>query len=308
MSRILQAVRSKPWAIVAVVAVALLSAGAASAGAASESSEIEGVWSFKGGEVDVVAIPGGKFEGIVVTPTQFAECPHTEGEHMWTDITPQADGSYWGMHQWFQNMPAPCTKNPNLGPTAWRVLHEPNGARYLRVCFSHPSTTQPTIAANGDPKEASEYPAYHVTYGCDSSTLISPLPVVSNTPGSGSTGSGSTGSGSTGSGSTGPTESLTLPSTKQCLRIGLFKLKLSEPAYDPFKTVTITYKGHKIATSHKGNYIVATINLKGLSKSAFTIKVNATTILGHTLSSSRTYHICKPTKHGKKTKKAGKKG
>jgi hypothetical protein len=306
MSRILQAVRSKPWAIVAVVAAALLSVGAASAGAASESSEIEGVWSFNGGEVDVVPIPGGKFEGIVTVPTKFAECTHAEGEHLWTEITPQTDGSYWGLDQWFHNAPT-CEKDTTLGPTAWRVLHEPNGARYLRVCFSHPSTTQPTIAANGDPKEASEYPAYHVTYGCVSSTLISPLPVV-DTSGSGSTGSGSTGSGSTGSGSTGPTENLTLPSTKQCLRVGLFKIKLSEPAYDPFKTVTITYKGHKIATSHKGNYVVATINLKGLSKSAFTIKVNATTILGHTLSSSRTYHICKPTKHSKKTKKAGKKG
>jgi hypothetical protein len=306
MSRILQALRSKPWAIVAVLAAGLLSVGAASAGAASESSEIEGVWSFSEGKVAIQAIPGGKFEGIVVAPTKFDECTHEDNERIWTEITPQADGSYQGLHQWFQNTPTPCTKNPKLGPTAWRVLHEPDGARYLRVCFSHPDTTQPTIAVGGDPKAASEYPAYGVTYGCVSSTLISPLPVVSN--GSGSTGSGSTGSGSTGSGSTAPTESLTLPSAKQCLRIGPFKIKLLEPKYDPFKTVTITYKGHKLATSHKGNYIVATINLKGLSKSSFTVKVKATTILGHTLSSKVTYHICKPTKHGKKTKKAGKKG
>jgi hypothetical protein len=292
MSRILQAVRSKPWAIVAVVAAALLSVGAASAGAASKSSEIEGVWSFNGGEVDVVAIPGGKFEGIVTVATKFAECTHSEGEHVWTEITPQTDGSYWGLHQWFHNPPT-CEMNTTLGPTAWRVLHEPNGSRYLRVCFSHPGTTQPTIAPDGAPKAPSEYAEYHVTYGCDNSALIAPLPVVSGTSGSGKTVS----------------ESLTLPSAKQCLRPGLFKIRLKEPKYDPFKKVTITFKGHKVTTSRKGNYVVATINVKGLSKSAFTIKVSATTVLGHHLSTHRTYHICKKTKkHGKKAKKAGKKG
>jgi hypothetical protein len=296
MSRILHAVRCKPWAI--VVAAALLSAGAASAEASSEigaASEIEGVWSFKGGEVDVVSTPGGKFEGIVTVATTFDECAHKEGEHMWTDMTRQPDGSYRGLHQWFHGAPA-CEKNTTLGPTAWRVLHEPNGSRYLRVCFSNPGTAQPTISSGGAPREASEYAAYHVSYGCISSGLTAPLPVVANTPGSGKESSGST-------------ESLTLPSAKQCLRVGLFKIRLKEPQYDPFKKVTITFKGHKLATSRKGGYVVATINLKRLSKSAFTIKVRATTVLGHHLSASRTYHICKKIKkHGKKGKKAGRKG
>jgi hypothetical protein len=63
-------------------------------------------------------------------------------------------------------------------------------------------------------------------------------------------------------------------------------------------------KGYKkkIATARKGKYIVATINLKGLPKGAFTVKIHATTVLGHTLSASRTYHTCI-----KKIKKSSKK-
>jgi hypothetical protein len=55
-------------------------------------------------------------------------------------------------------------------------------------------------------------------------------------------------------------------------------------------------------TARKGKYIVATINLKGLPKGAFTVKIHATTVLGHTLSTSRTYHTCI-----KKIKKSSKK-
>jgi hypothetical protein len=302
MSRILHAVRCRPWAIVAVLAAALLSVGAVSAGAASETgsaSEIEGVWSFEHGQVDIVPIAGEKFEGIVSVATTFASCTHKVGEHMWTDMTRQSDGSYWGLHQWFHG---DCAPNTTLGPTAWRVLHEPNGSRYLRVCFSIPGTAQPTITPGGAPREASEYAEHHVTYGCINSALTAPLPVVSGTSGSG----GKEGSGSAGSG-----ESLTLPSAKQCLRAGPFKIRLKEPQYDPFKKVTITFKGHKLATSHRGDYIVATLNLSKLSKGAFTIKIHATTVLGHHLSASRTYHICKqlkPKKRHKKPRKAGKKG
>jgi hypothetical protein len=298
MSRILHAVRSKPWTIVAVVVAGLLSTGAAPAAA---TSEIEGVWSFQQGQVAIVPVAGGKFEGIVTSPTKFAECEHTVGEHMWTDMTEQADGSYWGLHQWFHGAPD-CLRNTNLGLTAWRVVHEANGGRLLRVCFSLPETTlQPTISADGAPREPSEYAAHHVNYGCISSDPIAPLPVTSGTSGAGT---------STGSTTTASVDSLTLPSAKQCLRPGRFTIRLKEPKYDPFSKVTIVYRGRKLATTHKGNFIVATVNLKGLSKNTFTVKVRATTVLGHHLSANRTYHLCrntKPKKHAH-TKKGHKKG
>ncbi len=292
MSRILRAVRSKPWAILPVLAVALLSVGSASAGA---PSEIEGIWSFNGGQIGIQRQANGKFAGTVVVATSFAECPHPVGQEIWTGITEQADGSYRGMHQWYLNAPA-CEKNPVLGPTAWRVLREPNGSRYLRVCFSHPGTSQPTIAADGAPREPAEYAAYHVTYGCFDSGLTASLP-------------GSTGSGQGGSGGGGSVEHLTLPRTpaKQCVRAKLFKIRLREPRYDPFKTVTITFKGHRVASARRGDYVVATLNLSGLTKSTFKVRIRATTVLGHHLSASRTYRACvahaKPHGHRKKKRK-----
>jgi hypothetical protein len=154
-------------------------------------------------------------------------------------------------------------------------LEQHNGSRYMRVCFSHPGTSQPTIAANGAPKSPSEYAAYHVTYGCYSSALIAPLPRSPKESGKG-----------------GKKEHLTLPRANRCLGGRYFRIRLRDPKYDPFKTVTITLKGHKIATSRKGKYFVAAISLKRLPKGAFTIKVHATTVLGHHLSASRKYRTC----------------
>ncbi len=301
--------RRRSSALLLAIATALLLAvvGTASAGAAS----IEGIWSFNGGQIGVQRLSNGTYEGTVVVATKFAECTHEVGESIWTDISEQPDGSYWGLHQWFSGS---CERNPERGPTAWRVMTEPNGSSYLRVCFSHPGTTQPMIAPDGAPKEESEYAAYHVTFGCYSSTLTAPLPVApgetppGETPpghtGSGTGGSGTDGSGVAGSGTAGAKETLTLPSAKQCLSARLFKIHLADPKYDPLKTVSVTLSGRTITTVRKGKYVIATINLKGLPEGAFTIKIRATTVLKHHLTASRTYHTCvlkiKPKKSKKK--------
>jgi hypothetical protein len=293
----------RPRSLLLAIATTLLLA-LAGAASASAAHSIEGIWSFNGGQIGVQRLSNGTYEGTVVVATKFAECIHEVDEPIWTKITEQPDGSYWGLHQWFF---ANCTKNPELGPTAWRVLEEPDGSYYLRVCFSHPGTTQPEIAANGDPKEESEYAAHHVTYGCYSSTLtalLEPPPgnTGSGTGSSGTSGSGTTGSGAAGSGVAVVKETLTLPSAKQCVSARLFKIHLAEPKYDPFKTVTVTLKGRKIATVRKGKYVIATIDLEGLPKGAFTVKITATTVLKHHLSATRTFHTC-----AKKAKKPSKK-
>ena len=267
--------------LVAGLVTTMLVVGVASARA---ESSIEGVWSFNGGQIAVQALSNRTYGGTVVSETKFAECDHPVGQQIWTGITQQPDGSYWGMHQWYSPN---CREDPVRGPTAWRILEAANGSHYLRVCFSHPGTSQPTIAADGAPKGPSEYPAYHVTYGCVSSALIAPLPGSPEK-----------------SGKKGTRENLTLPSAKQCLGGRYLKIRLRDPKYDPFKTVTITLKGHKIATSRKGKFVVATISLKRLSMGAITIKIRATTVLGHHLSALRTYHTCigktKPKKRSKK--------
>jgi hypothetical protein len=247
-------------ALAPLVALALM-VGVASASAASS---IEGVWSFENGQIAITAQPNGTYQGTVVAETKFTECEHTVGERIWTDIVPQADGSYWGRHQWL--FEGSCEANPELGPAAWRVKEEADGAKYLRLCLSTPGTTQPQIAPDGAESG--------VTYGCYDSSLTAPLPVAP------------------GSGVLGEREHLSLPSARRCLSGRVFQIHLSQPKYDPFKTVSVTIKGHKIATSRHGRYVVATIDLKGFRRGAFTVEVHVTTVLGRHLSGSRTYHTC----------------
>jgi hypothetical protein len=257
-----------------LAAVMLLGVGVASAGA---TSPIEGVWSFGGGQIAVQPTAGGTFTGTVVAETKFADCTHPVGQPIWTGMTLQPDGSYFGFHQWYQQHSSTCVLDPTLGPTAWRILEATDGSHYLRVCLSNPGTAQPTVAANGT--------CVGATYGGVSSALTAPLPVVAGKEGK-------------------TKESLSLPGAKKCLSARLFQIHLLDPKNDPFKKVSVTIKGYKkkIATVRKGKYIVATINLKGLPKGVFTVKIKATTVLGHSLSASRTYHTCK-----KKSKKSSKK-
>jgi hypothetical protein len=288
--------RRRTSLLLAIAALLLLTVGAT---AAAASSTIEGVWSFNGGEIAIQPEGNGKFEGVVVQPTTFETCVHPDGQKIWKEMTLQTDGSYWGFHQWYKNTPGACVENPTLGPTAWRVFEEANGSRYLRVCLSTPGTAQPTIPPGSSGVGA--------TYGCTSSEFTAAVPVVTGSAGSGSSGSGSTsGSGTTTTGSSGTSafkESLALPGAKKCYSARLFKIHIQEPTYDPFAKVVVTLRGHKIATTKQGKFVVATVKLKGLPSGKFTVKITATTVLGHHLSASRTYHTCAKKPKRAKVKK-----
>jgi len=251
-----------------MLAAALALVGAASAGA---SSSIEGVWAFDNGQIAIAPSSNGTFVGTVVQETKFAECAHPVGQQIWTEITAQSDGSYWGHHQWY--FEGTCATNPTPGPTAWRVREEPDGSKYLRVCFSPPGASQPTIPVGG--------PEVGVAYGCDDSALTAPLPSTAAAAGA-------------------EAERLSLPSAKRCASARLFRIHLADPKYDPIKSVLVTIKGREVATVRRGSYVVATIDLKGLPRGAFTVKIRVTTVLGHRLSANRTYHTCaKRAKQGK---------
>lgn len=260
--------RSKrPRCLLAVIAAAiLLAGGVASAGAASS---IEGVWSFNGGKVAIQAQPDRTLIGTVVAPTTFALCPHPLGERMWTGIRLQDDGSYWGLHQWY--FEPTCMPNPTLGPTAWRVLEAGDGTRFLRACFSYPGSSQPAIAPEGSSSNVTSPP-------CVDSSLIAPLP-VDVAPASRS-------------GAQSFARSVSLPSVHKCLSRRAFQIHLRDPKNDPLKEVLVTFRGRKVAVVRRAKIIVATIDLNGLPPGAFTVRIRGTTVLGHRLSSSRTYHTC----------------
>ncbi|HEY4812125.1 MAG TPA: hypothetical protein VIH71_13810 [Solirubrobacteraceae bacterium] len=242
---------------------------------AMATSSIEGVWSFTGGQIAVESAGNGKFKGIVVQPTKFATCTHPVGQEIWKEITPQPDGSYWGFHQWYKSNEATgaCVENPILGPTAWRVMTEPNGSSYLLVCLSSPGAKQPTIPPGSAGVGAS--------YGCERSLLTAPL--ANSAVGSFK-------------------EVVSLPNTKKCFSGRKFKIHIHDSKYDPFKTVVVTLRGHKLKIVHDGSTYVATVNLKGLPPGAFTVKVKAVTFRGNHVSGKRTYHTCakKPIKSNPK--------
>lgn len=240
---------------------------------AQAHSEIERVWSFNGGAVDVVAQSNGTLAGIVTSPTKFAACVHPVGEYMWTEMRLQSDGSYWGLHHWFFEAPN-CVSNPTPGPTAWRVLQNANGEPYLRVCFSEPgSPEQPTIAAEGA--------SAHVTYGCANSASIAPLPSAPTKEGKGA-----------------PFEkAVVLPSTKACIQSRTLKIHLHEPKYDPLRRVIVWVNGHKAADIHihSTKQLSAGITLRKLPAGTYKLKVTAITVLGHRLTGTQTYNACAGT-------------
>ncbi len=244
-----------------------LSSMPASAGA---TVSIEGVWSFKGGAVDIVSQPNGTFIGVVSAPIKFTECVHPVNEQMWIEINRQADGSYWGYHRWyFKN----CQPNPVLGKTAWRLLENAQKATFLRVCFSAPEKSQPTIAANGTPANA--------TFGCFDSEAISALPA---TPPANKVGT-----------------LFSLPSAKVCLKAGAtLKIKLHNPAYDPLKQATVWVNGKKVANVRSAKKLGRPIVLGHLPKGKIRVKVLAITILNHRVTVTRTYHHCQAHHRSKK--------
>jgi hypothetical protein len=264
--------RSLSLAPAALLAALCLGASAT----AAESNTIEGVWSFKGGSIAISPLPDGTFQGVVDTETTFAECPHPAGQVAWTDMRQQPDGSFWGYDSWFVSggPGSECKQDPHLGPTAWRVLSNSSGAHYLKVCFSHPETSQPKIAPDGTVTE--------VTYGCVESALISALPTVS--------GSGS-GSGSTGGISYSNT--VTLPPSTQCTLQKSLTIKLHDPKYDPLVEVLVKLNGKKVMDVKGVKHIKKGVKLTNLpSSGTYTVSVVATTILKQRLSGSITYKSC----------------
>ena len=263
--KLLRSRRPRPLLVVSVAAMLL----AADAACASGASSIEGVWSFNGGNVAIQAQPDGTLIGTVVAPTTFALCTHPVGEQMWTGIRPQADGSYRGAHQWY--LEPTCMVNPTLGPTTWRILHAADAAYFLRVCFSYPGSSQPVIGPDGSSSEATSPP-------CLDSALIAPLP-VGEAPASRA-------------GAQSFARSVSLPSASRCLSRRAFQIHLHDPKNDPLREVLVTLRGRRLAAVRRARSMVATIDLTGLPRGAFTVTIHLTTVLGHHLASSRTYRTC----------------
>lgn len=262
--------RSSSFLAVPLVALAL---GGAAAPAQADAP-IEGVWTFNGGKVAVTKAPGGGFVGTVVSATKFADCAHPVNEQMWTNIAPQGDGSYWGLHQWFFEPPA-CVRNPTPGLTAWRVLQEGKSS-YLLVCFSNPGDgQQPTITPSGLVQNA--------TYGCAKSALVASVPNLKPTDFS---------------------RFVNWPGSKSCLTGKKLRIRIGDPKNDPIASLSVVLKSGKLvrgaAIKRRPYGRLALLSIASLPKPRFMVKVKLTTVLGQSLSKKRHYRLCAGSReHGK---------
>jgi hypothetical protein len=158
---------------------------------------------------------------------------------------------------------------------------EARGAHYLLVCFSSPGGPQPTIAPSGAES--------HVTYGCRESERVASVPVQAPPQSR--------------AGQARFAQSFTLPSARKCYSRRVFQIHVRDPRYDPLKEVLVTVAHRRLRVARHGRQFAATIDLKGLPRGTFTVRIHATTVLGHRLSGSRTYHTCTPRKKKKNPRK-----
>lgn len=238
-----------------VVALAVAAASAAA------DSPLEGVWSFNGGRVAIQPDGDGTLTGIVISPTKFAECQHEVGERMWTDITPQPDGSYWGLHQWFY-AESGCKPNPTPGASAWRVFASGSG-KILQACLSEPGEPQPTIPPEG------ELPGGPHTR-CFTSALVSGLPVA--------------------------TASEFLSGPDACVAGNLLRIRIRNPRGNPLAQITVVVKGGGIRKTfrlkpHPKSFI-AVLKLAPITAPTVRATVRLTTVLGAHLRHRHVYRRC----------------
>ena len=236
----------------ALVVAAMLAAPAA----AQAAADIEGIWSYKGGQVAVQASADGTFTATVIRRAAFSDCVHNVGERIWTGITPQPDGSYRGGHQWFA---ARCQESIGRGNTAYRVLNSTT----LRVCFADPASTtvQPTIALDGTPGD--------IERPCADFDLAGPLPAATATLG----------------------EIADLPSSTRCRTSRSLRIRLREPAGDALASVIVTVSGRRVR-AQSGAGATAPIVLTGLPEGRYVVKIHATTVLGRIIAGKRQYRTC----------------
>lgn len=205
---------------------------------------------------------GGGFTGTVIRPTRFADCEHPVGEVMWTGVSAQPDGSYWGGHQWFR-IPT-CEPIAQPGNTAFRVLAQEDGTRFLRVCFAAPERLdlQPTIAADGS--------SASTTAGCRDSDFISPPAEKPRFR-----------------------EVVVLPrqGKRGCRSRRSLRVRLREPQGDALKAAKVLVNGKRVRVV-RGERLTARLKLRRLPRGRYKVRIVARTVLGRTLRGTRKYRTC----------------
>jgi hypothetical protein len=93
----------------------------------------------------------------------------------------------------------------------------------------------------------------------------------------------------------GSTGIVTVPSNKLCLSKRAFSIHIRSLPGLTYRKVTVYVNGHSVSVS-QGKRITAPVNLKGLPKGRYVVKITVLTTTGKTITGTRTYHTCVPKK------------
>ncbi len=88
---------------------------------------------------------------------------------------------------------------------------------------------------------------------------------------------------------------ITLPSARACVSRRSFRIHLHHPAGVTLASATVFVNGHRVRVV-KGRRLSASVDLKGLPKGRFSVKIAVVTTTGVKLSSTRRYRTCTPKK------------
>jgi hypothetical protein len=94
---------------------------------------------------------------------------------------------------------------------------------------------------------------------------------------------------------------VTAPSSKVCLSHRAFTIHVRQLAGVSYKSVTVDLNHHRLSVT-RGARITAPINLRGLPRGTYVIKITVLTTTGTKITGTRTYHTCRAhrtTPHGR---------
>ena len=89
----------------------------------------------------------------------------------------------------------------------------------------------------------------------------------------------------------------TLPSNRRCVSRRRFRIRLRQSKADPLVRASI-FLGKKLVQVVSGKRLTAVIDLRGLPKGRFTVRIVGTTRSGAKALSTRTYRTCRPKRRG----------
>lgn len=88
---------------------------------------------------------------------------------------------------------------------------------------------------------------------------------------------------------------VTLPTARRCVSRRRFRIRLVEPKGDAIRDATVHVNGKRVKVV-KGSRLRAPVNLRGLPKGRFTVRITVRTTGGKTIKGTRRYRTCVPKK------------